>query len=128
MIISFQNQIAPTTSPISSVYGLSSKGVDIISAGTNVESLVFNDTSLPLSNTYAVLSADSNGGTSQNSVRFRVDRVYNGVQFAVVYLDRTSSTFTAVTATQAPNGQTLTNNGTESGTPNIRRLVNLGYL
>lgn len=131
-IISFTNQVLdpnsknPAYRPTEN-YSLSSKGVDIISIGSNVDSVVFENASVPLRSLTATLSANLTPGTAANAVVLRVNESYNGVQFAVMYNDRTSSIFTAATATQAPNGQTSVANGTESVSPNIRRLVNLGY-
>lgn len=131
-ILSFPNQVLDPVSVnppyIPTVnYSLSAKGVDLISAGSNIELVAFNDTTITLTNAYATLSANKITSTSVNAVTLRVDRAYNGVQFAVIYKDRSSSLFTAATATQIPNGQTLTDNGFESVSPNLRRLVNLGY-
>jgi hypothetical protein len=135
-IISFPNQVLnpasvkpdyiPTTN-----YSLSALNVDIISIGSNIELVAFNNASVALTNAYATLSANATPNSqtlsAANAVTLRVDRAYNGVQFAVVYKDRSSSIFTAATATQAPNGQTLTDNQYESVSPNLHRLVNLGY-
>jgi hypothetical protein len=137
-IISFPNQVLDPNSVTPSYiptqnYSLSASGknVDLISAGSNIELVTFNDTTIALTNTYATLSANATPNSqtlsAANAVRLRVDRAYNGVQFAVVYKDRSSSLFTAATATQSPNGQTLTDNGFETVSPNLRRLVNLGY-
>ena len=131
-ILSFPNQVLDPVSVnppyIPTVnYSLSAKGVDLISAGSNIELVAFNNTTITLTNAYATLSANKITSTSVNAVTLRVDRAYNGVQFAVIYKDRSSSLFTAATATQIPNGQTLTDNGFESVSPNLRRLVNLGY-
>lgn len=131
-ILSFPNQVLDPVSVnppyIPTVnYSLSAKGVDLISAGSNIELVAFNDTTIALTNAYATLSANKITSTSVNAVTLRVDRAYNGVQFAVIYKDRSSSLFTAATATQIPDGQTLTDNGFESVSPNLRRLVNLGY-
>lgn len=128
-IISFTNQVLnpqsvnPSYIPTTN-YSLSAKGVDLISAGSNIELVAFNDAPVALTNTYATLSANT---SVADAVTLRVDRAYNGVQFGVIYKDRSSSIFTAATATQSPNGQTLTANGSESVSPNLRRLVNLGY-
>ena len=131
-ILSFPNQVLDPVSVnppyIPTVnYSLSAKGVDLISAGSNIELVAFNDTTITLTNAYATLSANKITSTSVNAVTLRVDSAYNGVQFAVIYKYRSSSLFTAATATQIPNGQTLTDNGFESVSPNLRRLVNLGY-
>ena len=135
-IISFPNQVLDPTSvepdfiPTEN-YSLSAKGVSLISAGSNIELVAFNDTSVALTNAYATLSANATPNSqtlsAANAVTLQVDSAYNGVQFAVVYKDRSSSLFTAATATQSPNGQTLTNNGYETVSPNLRRLVTLGY-
>jgi hypothetical protein len=59
------------------------------------------------------------------AIQFAVDRAYNGVQFAVVYNNRTSTLFTCATGTFV---QTLVNNDYGTVTPNLRRLVSLGYV
>jgi len=135
-ILSFPNQVLDPTSvnpayiPTQN-YSLSAKGVDLISAGSNIELIAFNDTTIALTNTYATLSANltpnSQTLSASNAVTLRVDRAYNGVQFSIVYENRSSSLFTAATATQSPNGQTLTDNSFETVSPNLRRLVSLGY-
>lgn len=131
-ILSFPNQVLNPTSvnppyiPTQN-YSLSAKGVDLVSSGSNIELVAFNDTTIALTNAYATLSANKISSTSANAVTLRVDRAYNGVQFSVIYKDRSSSLFTAATATQSPNGQTLTDNGFESVSPNLRRLATLGY-
>lgn len=131
-ILSFPNQVLDPTSvnppyiPTQN-YSLSAKGVDLVSSGSNIELVAFNDTTISLTNAYTTLSANKISSTSANAVTLRVDQAYNGVQFSVIYKDRSSSLFTAATATQSPNGQTLTDNGFESVSPNLRRLVNLGY-
>ena len=53
---------------------------------------------------------------------FRVDRAYNGVQFALQRADRSSSIFTCVTGTGT---QTLADNGFDSVSPEALRLWNL---
>lgn len=131
-ILSFTNQVlnpdsvTPPYVPTNN-YSLSGNGVDLISAGSNVESVVFQNPTIALRSLRATLSANATTSSSVNAVVLRVNESYNGVQFAVVYKNRQSSLFTAATATQAPNGQTLTFNQDETVTPNLRRLVNLGY-
>lgn len=131
-ILSFPNQVLDPTSvnppyiPTQN-YSLSAKGVDLVSSGSNIELVAFNDTTIALTNAYATLSANKITSTSANAVTLRVDQAYNGVQFSVIYKDRSSSLFTTATATQSPNGQTLTDNGFESVSPNLRRLATLGY-
>ena len=137
-ILSFPNQVLdpasvnpPYIPTINYSLSASGKNVDLISAGSNIELVAFNDTTRTLTNNYVTLSANKTPNSqtlsAANAVRLRVDQAYQGVQFAVVYEDRSSSLFTAATATQSPNGQTLTDNGFETVSPNLRRLVNLGY-
>ena len=137
-ILSFPNQVLDPTSvnppyvpTINYSLSASGKNVDLISAGSNIGLVTFNDTTKTLTNAYVTLSANATPNSqtlsAANAVTLRVDRAYQGVQFAVVYKDRSSSLFTAATATQSPNGQTLTDNGFETVSPNLRRLVNLGY-
>ena len=109
-------------------YSVSTVGVEAVSLGSNVELVAFNQSTLPLTTVYAILSANATPGDSNNAALLRVNSAYNGVQFAVVYRNRSSSLFTAATANQSPTGQTLTDNGFETVSPNVRRLVNLGYL
>ncbi len=111
-------------------YSLSTAGVALHICGTNVESVAFNNAPVALTGQLATLSANTvnSGVVGQNSIRLQVDSAYDGVQFAIIYKDRTSSLFTAATATTVPALQTLTNNGNESVSPNIRRLSHLGYL
>ena len=135
--ISFTNQVlnpdsvTPPYVPTNN-YSLSGNGIDLISAGSNIECVVFQNPTIALRSLRATLSANvtpnSQTLSAANAVVLRVNESYNGVQFAVVYKNRQSSLFTAATATQAPNGQTLTFNQDETVTPNLRRLVNLGYL
>jgi len=137
-ILSFPNQVLdpasvnpPYIPTINYSLSASGKNVDLISAGSNIELIAFNDTTTALTNAYVTLSANltpnSQTLSAANAVTLRVDRAYNNVQFAVIYKNRSSSLFTAATATQSPNGQTLTDNGFESVSPNLRRLVHLGY-
>lgn len=134
-ILSFPNQVLDPDNfnpdmTATNHYSLSAEGVALHICGSNVESVAFNDSSVALTGQLATLSANTvaSGVVGQNSIRLRVDSAYNGVQFAIIYKDRTSSLFTAATATTAPALQTLTNNGNESVSPNIRRLSLLGYL
>jgi hypothetical protein len=135
-VVSFNNQAlsAYGLSPLNLSWSLSSAGrfktVELLTVGTGplnsttlsaiqVEGIAFNTLTSPASGTglFATLSAAT--GTT-----FRVDRAYNGAQFAVIYKDGTSSLFTCATATAA---QTLTFNNDETGFPEITRLVYLGY-
>lgn len=135
-VVSFNNQAlsAYGLSPLNLSWSLSSAGtfktVELLTVGTGplnsttlsakqVEGIAFNTLTSPASGTglFATLSAAT--GTT-----FRVDRAYNGAQFAVIYKDGTSSLFTCATGTAA---QTLTFNNDETGFPEITRLVYLGY-
>lgn len=84
-----------------------------------VRGVAFNALTSPASGTglFAALSAAT--GTT-----LRVDRAYSGSTFAVIYTDSSSTIFTCVTSTSA---QSLTANNYDSVTPDIRRLVALGY-
>lgn len=131
-IIAFSNQVLNPNSvnpPYTQQdnYSLSGSGVDLQFIGSNVEAVAFNNPPVSLTGQLATLSANRTSSTTIDSAQIRVDSAYQGVQFAVIYRDRTSSIFTANTAVVVPNGQSLTFNGTESGYPNLRRLVNLGY-
>ena len=102
--------------------------MDLQFIGSNVEWVAFANAPVSLTGQLATLSANRTTSTTTDSVRVRVDGAYQGVQFAVVYRDRTSPLFTANASVVVPNGQSLTFNGTETSYPNLRRLVNLGYL
>jgi hypothetical protein len=86
-----------------------------------VRGITFNALTSPASGTglFSTLSAAT--GTT-----LRVDRAYNGTTFAVIYTDNTSSLFTCVTGA-GTTSQSLTSNGYDTVTPEIRRLVVLGY-
>jgi len=134
-ILSFPNQVLDPDNfnpdmIATNNYSLSAAGVALHIVGSNVESVAFNNPPVALTNTLVTLSANTvaSGVVGQDSIRLRVDSAYNGVQFTIIYKNRTSSLFTAATATAAPSLQTLTNNGAESVSPNIRRLSLLGYL
>lgn len=134
-ILSFPNQVLDPDNfnpdmTATNNYSLSAAGVALHIVGSNVESVAFNNAPVALTGQLATLSANTvaSGVVGADSVRLRVDSAYNGVQFAIIYKNRTSSLFTAATATVAPALQTLTNNGAESVSPNIRRLSLLGYL
>lgn len=136
-IISFTSQVlsAYGQSPVNLSWSLSGgingyNTVELLTVGTGpvtdaalsakqVRGIAFNSLSLPGSGTglFAAMSAAT--GTT-----LRVDRAYSGSTFAVIYTDNTSSLFTCVTSTSA---QSLTANNYDSVTPNIRRLVALGY-
>ncbi|NBP15386.1 hypothetical protein EBU95_13460 [bacterium] len=98
-LYNFKNQVGngSLSYPANLSLPLSSKNVTIDTFGANAVALLFNDTSLPLSNTYAALTF---GGCS-----FRVDVVYNGVQFALLSGGNLATVFTCATATA---GQTAT--------------------
>lgn len=102
--------------PSSLVLSLTSKSVILDTAGTNVEGILFNDTTNTLTGNLVSLSAFP--GTS-----FRVDRAYNGVSFAILRFDNSSSTFTCATGTAL---QTLTDAGFTSTSPEVRRFAG-GY-
>jgi hypothetical protein len=94
---------------------------DATLSAKQVRGIAFNALTSPASGTgiFATLSAHS--GTT-----LRVDRAYNGSTFAVIYTDNSSALFTCITGVGTPS-QTLTANGFDSVTPEIRRLFVLGY-
>ena len=104
------------TVPSSLTASLTSKGVILDVAGTNVKGILFNDTAVTLTGTLVTLSAFP--GTT-----FRADQAYNNVDFAVLRTDNTSSVFTCATGTA---NQTLTNAGYNSTSPEVRRFAG-GY-
>ena len=137
-IISFTSQVlsayGQTPSNLSwSISGGSTayKTVELLTVGTGpinnaslsakqVRGIAFNALTSPASGAlgaFATLSAAT--GTT-----FRVNRAYNGSTFAVIYTDNSSTIFTCVTGTTA---QTLSTNGFDSVTPEVRRLFVLGY-
>lgn len=85
-----------------------------------VQGIAFNALTSPASGTGILVPLSAANGTT-----FRVDRAYNGRTFAVIYTDRSSALFTCLTGT---NAQTLTANNFDTSTPEIVRLVKLGYL
>ena len=107
------------------------KTVELLTVGTGpltdsalsakqVQGIAFNSLISPASGTGVFVTLSAATGTT-----FRVDRAYNGRQFAIIYTDRTSSLFTCATATVA---QTITYNSAETSYPEISRLSYLGYL
>jgi hypothetical protein len=87
-----------------------------------VRGIAFNALTSPASGAagaFATLSAAT--GTT-----LRVNSAYNGSTFAVIYTDNSSTLFTCVTGT-GTTAQTLTANGFDSVTPEVRRLFVLGY-
>lgn len=86
-----------------------------------VRGVAFNALTAPASGTgsFATLSAAT--GTT-----LRVDRAHNGATFAVIYTDDSSTLFTCVTGVTT-TAQSLTANGFDTTTPEIRREVYLGY-
>lgn len=96
---------------------LSSNGV-AYTAGPTGSSILFNVA--PVTLTGILVSLNAAGG-----YQFKIDRAYNTSDFSIILKDRTSTLFKVTTATAT---QTLTPNGFGSVGPEIRRLVNLGYL
>ena len=109
MIISFDNQVSLGQS-------LSASGVAYISGAPNTV-LAFEQAGAAMTGLLVNLTV--------NGASIRVDRAYNGTLFGVVSADRSSSIFTCATATAV---QTVTFNGFEAVTPEVRRLASLGYL
>jgi len=126
-IVSLANQVvrpgAVNPPYATTTYSNSSKSVGLISAGASIDSLAFND--IPAGRAMTGLFAQLTAVNLGRAIQFAVDRAYNGVQFAVVYSDRTSTVFTCATGTFI---QTLVNNDYNTVTPNVRRLASLGYL
>jgi hypothetical protein len=135
-VVSFNNQALSAfgLQPTNLSWSLTSTGtyktVELLTVGTGplnsvalsaktVEGIAFNTLAFPGSGTGQFVTLSAASGTS-----FRVDRAYNGSQFAVIYSDGTSSLFTCTTGTSA---QTVTFNDYETGYPEIARLVYLGY-
>jgi hypothetical protein len=88
------------TIPTSLNLSLTSKGVVLNTIGNNVKALLFADTTKTLTGILVSLTV--------NGCNFRVDLAYNGVQFAVLSSDGSSSLFTCATGTVI---QTSTFNG-----------------
>lgn len=89
-----------------------------------VRGVAFNALTSPASGaTGAFVTLSAATGTT-----LRVNRAYNGSTFAVIYTDNSSTLFTCITGTgTGTQSQTLTANGFDSVTPEIRRLFVLGY-
>jgi len=126
-LVSLANQVvrpgAVNPPYATTTYSNSGKSVGLISAGTIIDSLAFND--IPAGRTMTGLFAQLSAARTGLGVNFACDRAYHGVQFAVIYRDRSSTLFTCNTATF---NQTLVNNDYMTVTPNLRRLVSLGYV
>lgn len=135
-VVSFNNQALSSfgLNPTNLSWSLSSTGtyktVELLTVGTGsllstslsakqVRGITFNTLTVPASGTGLFVTLSAATGTT-----FRVDRAYDGAQFAVIYTDGTSSLFTCATSTAA---QTLTFNNYETGFPEITKLVYLGY-
>lgn len=134
-ILSFPNQVLDPDNfnpdmTATNNYSLSAAGVALHIVGSNIESVAFNNPRIALTNTLVTLSANTvaSGVVGANSIRLRIDSAYDGARFAIIYKNRTSSLFTCNSAIVAPALQTLTDNGAESVSPNIRRLAHLGYI
>jgi len=125
-LVSFKNQVirpgAVNPPYATTTYSNSGKNVGLINAGPIIDSLAFND--LPAGRSFTGQFAQLSAARTGTGVQFACDLAYNGVQFAVIYKDRTSTLFTCTTGTY---NQTLVNNDYGTVTPNLRRLVNLGY-
>ena len=111
MIIAFDNQVSLGQS-------LSAKGVAYLTDPVG-SVIAFESTPVTLTSILATISSSAVPFTA------RVDRAYQGVQFGIVLADRSSSIFTAATGTVT---QTVSSNGFDSVTPEVRRLTHLGYL
>jgi hypothetical protein len=110
--MAYNNQVSLGTSA-------SALGVAYLTGPTN-SVLAFSDTSKALTNQLVSVS-----GNTPSAWTAQIDRAYNTVNFAVINQDRSSSIFTAVTASTT---QTVTDNGYNTVTGEIRRLSHLGYL
>jgi len=135
-IISFNSQVlsayGQTPSNLSWSVSGASNTVELLTVGTGPETdtslsakqvrgIAFNALTSPVSGTGIFASLSAGTGTT-----FRVDRAYNGSTFAVIYTDNSSTLFTCVTGAST-TAQTLTANGFDSVTPEVRRLFVLGY-
>ena len=135
-IISFNSQVlsayGQTPSNLSWSLSGASNTVQLQTVGTGpfnnsslsakqVRGIAFNALTSPASGTDFFASLSAATGTT-----LRVDRAYNGATFAVIYTDNTSALFTCVTGASITT-QSLTANGYDTITPEVRRLVALGY-
>jgi hypothetical protein len=93
-------------------------GVNLQTLGSTAKALLFQPTTVTLTGRYAVLTATLDSVVTT----FRVDRAYNGIQFALQRSDYSSSIFTCATGTTS---QTLVDNGFDSVSPEQKRLWNL---
>lgn len=128
-LVSLTNQVvrpgAVNPPYATTTYSATAKSVGLIPAGTGalIDSLAFNN--IPSGTAMTGIFVQLSGVNLGRAIQFAVDRAYNGVQFAVIYNNRTSTLFTCATGTQV---QTLVNNDYNTVTPNIRRLASLGYV
>lgn len=99
------------TFPTSLNLSLTSKSVALDIIGNNVKALLFADATKTLTGILESLTV--------NGCSFRVDRAYDGVQFAVLSADGSSSLFTCATGTAS---QTSTFNGFDTvGSEKLRK-------
>lgn len=123
MALNLENIVANPdgTTPSNLVLSLTADGVRVHTLGTNVYGVAFPHIA-SYSGSYTNISVATN-------TRLRIDTAYNGSAFALIYNDRSSTTFTVVTAAGAGyNAQTLGTTSFDVTTPETGRLHNLGYI
>jgi hypothetical protein len=124
--IRFNNTLADpaSTTPVTLNLSLTSKGVVLETLGTNAKYLVFQDASRTLTTLQQTLS-------TPDGTKFRADIAYKDAQFGIINTDNTSTIFTLVTGSGAPNRvtyvtQSVTSNNYDSQSfVDFQRLWNL---
>lgn len=123
MSLNLENIVAnpETTTPNNLSVTLTANGVIVHTLGSNVAGVAFPKLT-NYSGAYANISIATN-------TRLRIDTAFNGSTFALIYNDRSSTTFSVVTAAGAGyNAQTLGTTSFDVTTPETVRLHNLGYI
>jgi len=116
----------------SQTYGLSAFGVGIVSLGSNVKAIAFNNNTNLATNQKKLSAAGRDDNPDGFEVNINV--AYHGADFAVIYKNNSSRLFTANTASNtAVNvpakrvAQTVTSADFNVSTPDSRRKWLLGY-
>jgi hypothetical protein len=122
MALNLENIVAnpDVTTPSNLSVTLTSNNVIVHTLGTNVYGVAFP--------AIASYSGSSSLISIATNTRLKINNAYNGTTFALIYNDRSSTTFTVVTANGgAYNAQSLATTSFDVTTPEDLRLRNLGY-
>jgi hypothetical protein len=121
MALNLDNIVAnpDVTTPSNLSVTLTSNNVIVHTLGTNVYGVAFPD--------IASYSGSSSLISIATNTRLKINNAYNGTTFALIYKDRSSTTFTVVTAAGGYNAQSLATTSFDVTTPENLRLRNLGY-